>query len=513
MSPIRRRLAAAVGVAATAAVAAAVLGASPAQAEGEILGQNDPNAVEGEYIVVMEDGVSASSAADVAGAFNGDVRETFEFMDGFSAEMSSSDAKALAGDPDVAYVAQNAEVGLAATQDNPPSWGLDRIDQTPTAGDDSYTYPDTAGEGVTAYILDTGIDADHPEFGGRATHGVDTTGEGAGDGHGHGTHVSGTVASESYGVAKAASLVEVKVLNSAGSGTYEGVIEGIEWVTANHSGPSVANMSLGGPASQPVEDAVTASVESGVVYALAAGNDSGQDACTRSPAGAEGALTVGSTNSGDNRSSFSNIGTCVNLFAPGEQITSTWKDGGTNTISGTSMATPHVAGAAALVLGENPDADPATVNAALEDNALEGVVGNPGTGSPNKLLNIEFLNGGDPGEPGQCSAENVDAVAIADKATVESSVSVECGESASAQAEVAVDVTHTYRGDLSIALVSPSGERYTLKRANVFDGADDVKETYVVDLSGHEADGEWTLVVRDHYRGDSGTLNSWTLEA
>ncbi|MGH8793124.1 MAG: S8 family peptidase, partial [Stackebrandtia sp.] len=266
-------------------------------------------------------------------------------------------------------------------------------DQEAAEGDKAYTYPDNAGEGVTAYILDTGIDVEHPDFGGRATAGHDSTGEGPGDGHGHGTHVSGTVAGETFGLAKAASLVEVKVLDSAGSGTYEGVIEGIEWVTENHDGPSVANMSLGGPFDQSVNDAVTASVESGVTYGIAAGNGSGDDSCSYSPGSTPEAITVAASSEGDTLADFSSVGECVDIIAPGEDITSSWPGGGDNTISGTSMATPHVVGASALFLGANPDAAPADVAEALTGNALDGAVQGVPDGTANLLLNIGFLNG------------------------------------------------------------------------------------------------------------------------
>ncbi|GAA4914955.1 peptidase inhibitor I9 [Stackebrandtia albiflava] len=510
----RTRLAAAVGVAATAAIAAVTLGAAPAHAEGTVLGADAPNAIDGEYIVKLKDVVTTATGEGVLASYETDVAARFPAFNGFLLEMSADEARALAADPSVDYVEQNGTVSIAGTQSNPPSWGLDRIDQDSLPLDDSYTYPDSAGSGVTAYIIDTGADLDHPDFGGRMTSGADTVDndDDAEDCQGHGTHVAGTVGGTEYGVAKSVDMVAVRVLDCNGSGTYDGVIAGVEWVTANAQQPAVANMSLGGGFSQAVNDAVAASIASGVTYALAAGNDYGSDACGGSPGSTPEALTVGSTNSSDARSSFSNIGSCVDVFAPGEGITSAWLNGGESTISGTSMASPHVAGAAALHLGENPSATPAEVGTALVDNAVDGAVGNPGSGSPNKLLNIGYLNGGGgPGEPGpgDCEATSDSATAIADRSTVESVLALSC-ESAGA-AEVTVDITHTYRGDLSITLVSPDGTKFRLKAASVSDSADDVKATFPVDLSGETATGDWTLVVRDHYRGDTGTLNSWSL--
>ncbi|HIW61769.1 MAG TPA: S8 family peptidase [Candidatus Stackebrandtia excrementipullorum] len=387
---------AALGVASSVAIATAVLAASPAQAEGTVLGADSPAAINGEYIVVLNDDIvaSASTASGIAEAYDGKLRKHFSSINGFSADLSAEEARHLAADPSVDYVQQNAEVTMASTQDNPSSWGLDRLDQDGLPLDDSYTYPDSGGEGVTAYIIDTGIEIEHTDFEGRASHGIDTVDndDDATDCQGHGTHVAGTVAGGEYGVAKNADLVGVRVLDCNGSGSYEGVIAGIDWVTENAQLPAVANMSLGGPSDQAVNDAVEASVAAGVTYAVAAGNESGSDACGVSPGGAESALTVAASDNTDALASFSNIGECVDIIAPGVDITSAWIGGGEDTISGTSMASPHVAGAAALYLGENTSATPDEVGTALTDNALVDVVANPGTGTPNLLLNTAFLN-------------------------------------------------------------------------------------------------------------------------
>ncbi|MEV0648505.1 S8 family peptidase [Phytomonospora sp. NPDC050363] len=514
----RRRLTAGLGLAAVAAMAAAVLGAGPAQAEGTVLGMNSPDIVSGHYLVKLRDGLSASSvdtAADtLVSRYDGDVTATFtNTLGGFAATMTEQQARRLAADPRVEYVEADQKVALTGTQASPPSWGLDRIDQVDLPLDSSYTYPNDAAN-VHVYVIDTGVNLTHSTFGGRATSGYDAVDNDsdATDCQGHGTHVAGTIGGTEYGVAKKAQLVAVRVLDCSGSGTTAGVVAGIEWVTTNAVKPAAANMSLGGGASTSLDNAVAASIASGVTYGVAAGNDNA-DACNSSPARTAAAITVGATEKTDARASYSNYGTCLDIFAPGSGITSSWigSNTATNTISGTSMATPHVVGAAALYLSANPSATPQQVRDALVDNAASGKVTNPGTGSVNQLLNIEFIGdgGGEP-QPGACTATNSTAKALPDAATTDSTVAVTCDRSASATSKVAVDITHTYRGDLVISLIAPDGTSYTLKNSG-FDSADNVKETYTADLSGEAAGGTWTLRVRDAYSGDSGTLNSWTV--
>ncbi|MFE5483600.1 S8 family peptidase [Streptomyces sp. NPDC056527] len=348
-------------------------------------------AIENSWIVVLKDG--STRAADLG------VKPKHEYttvLKGFSTSMSQSRAKALAADPRVAYVEQNATVRVAETQTG-ATWGLDRIDQRNLPLSSTYTYNTTASN-VTAYIIDTGIRTSHSEFGGRARVGTDTVGGGQNgqDCQGHGTHVAGTVGGAKYGVAKGAKLVAVRVLDCNGSGSTAGVIAGVDWVTANAVKPAVANMSLGGGVNASLDDAVKRSIASGVTYAVAAGNGNilglPARACNYSPARVPEAITVGATDSADKRASFSNYGTCVDLFAPGVSITSAWKDNdtATNTISGTSMATPHTAGVAALYLATHPTATPAQVSTALVNNATDGKVQNPLSGSPNKLLHSIF---------------------------------------------------------------------------------------------------------------------------
>lgn len=379
--------------------------AGPAQQQpAPLYGTDSVNALPGRYIVVYRDGVQAAGVDRVeqaARATGAEIHFRYtQALRGFAATLSDAALAQVRRDPVVAYVEADATVWAMPDQQNPPSWGLDRVDQRNLPLNALYHY-DATGAGVRAYIIDTGIRFTHQTFGGRAVSGFDAIdGGSADDCNGHGTHVAGTVGGSAYGVAKGVSLTAVRVLNCAGSGTTAQVVAGIDWVTGNHaaSQPAVANMSLGGGPNTSIDNAVRNSIADGVTYAVAAGNSSA-DACGFSPARVSQALTVGATTSTDARSSFSNFGTCLDLFAPGSNITSAWytSDTATNTISGTSMATPHVAGAAALYLQGNPSATPATVGSAIVNNATIGVVGNPGAGSPNRLLYTLF--GGPPPPP------------------------------------------------------------------------------------------------------------------
>ncbi|MGY5031364.1 S8 family serine peptidase [Streptomyces sp. 900116325] len=383
-------------ITAVAAVAGVTLlgtsyaGAAPAPAMGTVYGADAATAVSGSYIVLLD---QKADKAKLAKEYGGKLKRAYNSaINGFSANgLSQTEAKQLAADPAVSKVVQNKKFHIDATQDNPPSWGLDRIDQTETAGDHAYTYPDSAGEGVTAYVIDTGVRVTHKEFEDRASSGFDAVDndDSADDGNGHGTHVAGTIAGATFGVAKKAKIVAVRVLDDSGSGTTEQVVAGIDWVTAHHEGPSVANMSLGGGADPALDAAVQKAIASGVTFAAAAGNESA-DAGEGSPARVPEAVTVASSTVDDEQSSFSNYGHVVDIYAPGSDITSSWNDSddATNTISGTSMATPHVVGAAAVYLAGHPDATPAEVATALTDGAIPDAISNATEGTPNKLLKI-----------------------------------------------------------------------------------------------------------------------------
>ena len=391
----RRFLAAGFAAVATAAAIGVGTAASAAQAVGTVRAATGA-AVAGSYIVVLKDGAGDQSAAIAAKHGASVTHQYHSALNGFSGRMSEQQARRLAADPRVAYVQQDGVFTITETQTNPPSWGLDRIDQPNRPLSSSYTY-NTAASNVTAYIIDTGIRTSHTDFGGRAVWGTNTTGDGNNtDCNGHGTHVAGTVGGSSYGVAKSVQLIAVKVLDCNGSGATSGVVAGVDWVTgqknSNPSQPMVANMSLGGSADTTLDNAVKNSIAAGVTYAIAAGNGNflgwPQNACNSSPARVPDAITVSATDNTDKKASWANYGTCVDLFAPGVNITSSWNSGdtGTNTISGTSMATPHVTGAAALYLATHPSASPATVASAINSNATTGVVSSPGTGTPNRLL-------------------------------------------------------------------------------------------------------------------------------
>ena len=343
----------------------------------------------GRYIVVLNEGANPRSVAAIAGVTPQYVYTTA--VNGFAATLNAGQLNALRHNPAVSYVEADGVVQASVTQLG-ATWGLDRIDQRDRPLSTTFSYVAT-GLGVNAYIVDTGIRLTHTDIAGRATSGFDAVdGGSADDCNGHGTHVAGTVGGTVYGVAKAANLIAVRVLNCQGSGTNAGVIAGVDWVANNAVKPAVANLSLGGGANTTLDNAVKAAVAKGITFVVAAGNGNifgiAQNACNVSPARVPEAITVGATTNTDAKASYSNYGTCLDIFAPGSSVTSSWytSDTATNTISGTSMASPHVAGVAALYLQGNPGAAPATVTGALTAGASTGKVTSPGSGSPNRLL-------------------------------------------------------------------------------------------------------------------------------
>jgi PKD repeat protein len=359
-------------------------------------------AIPGQYIVVFHNGVADAPglARRLAQQQGGEAFYTYEHaLKGFAFRGSGQAAEALARNSNVAYVEQDQVMQAIATQAG-ATWGLDRIDAR-SGLDTNYTY-NVTGSGVSSYVIDTGILLTHQDFGGRAVTGFDaiTSGGTATDCNGHGTHVAGTMGGTTWGVAKATKLYAVRVLDCNGSGTNTGVIAGVDWVTANHLKPAVANMSLGGGASTALDDAVSNSIAAGVSYSVAAGNGDrlGRqvDACTVSPARVPNAMTIGATTNTDAKTSWSNYGNCVDFFAPGASITSAWHTSttATNTISGTSMAAPHVAGAAALYLHANPGASPQQVRDALYNMTTKNIVTSSSTTNNHLLYTLDIKSSG-----------------------------------------------------------------------------------------------------------------------
>jgi aqualysin 1 len=374
-------------------LASSAIPASAEPARAPLLNAAADEAVPGAYIVVFKAEMTAQAGVEqlMGQVHDLGVTEKYVYQDaiqGFAATLSDSALAALRQSPAVAYVEEDQVVKISASRQRNVTWGLDRISQRKLPLNNVFTFKST-GKGVTAYIIDTGITPSHADFSGRAKVGMDAMNDGQNgvDCHGHGTHVAGTIGGEIYGVAKDVNLVAVRVLDCFGSGTVSSVVAGIDWVTRNHEGrkPAVANMSLGGMPSETLDSAIKKSIEDGITYVVAAGNN-GDDACSSSPARVKEAVTVGATDTTDTRAPWSNFGSCLDIFAPGVGITSDWPDNTQHELSGTSMASPHVAGVAALYLSTHPGASPSEVRNRLVGNATKNVVKDAGEGSPEILV-------------------------------------------------------------------------------------------------------------------------------
>lgn len=522
MKAMRAIGATALAVAAAAAVAGPVGPAWAGPGGGTVLHADRAAAVADSYLVVFRDGAVGqaavgSRAGDLAGRHGGTVKRTYQrAVRGFEARLSADAAKRIAADPAVRYVQQNQVFSVTGSQSPTPSWGLDRIDQRALPLDGSYSFGNGAAN-VRAYVVDTGIRLSHVEFWGRAVSGRDTldNDNDAGDCHGHGTHVAGTLGGSSFGVAKRVTLVGVRVANCAGQATTASMVAGLDWVIGDHDPgePAVANMSLGGGYSQAINDAVGNAIADGVTFAVAAGN-SNADACTASPASTPGAITVGATQQTDARYASSNYGSCLDLFAPGASITSAWgtDDNATRTLSGSSMASPHVAGAAALILSANPALTPQQVRDRLVADAGSGAVLSPGAGSPNRLLRA------DPTATAMtCSGENptdtpIPEWGIGKSAPVDVPLTIGgCPGTASAASTVEVHLQHPYIGQLWVSLLAPDGTEYELHdHSGNFGTA--IDRTYTVNLEGRAANGTWRLRVHDTSPGHVGSVDRWALD-
>jgi serine protease len=479
------------------------------------------NPIPGQYIVVLKDNAASLASErsslsrvsvvsrDIATKHRAKlVRSYNNVLRGFVARADDKSLARLLADPRVAYVEEDGIMSIAASQTN-ATWGIDRVDQRNLPLNQTYTY-DTTASSVHAYILDTGVLLNHSQFSGRMSTGYDavTNGGNANDCHGHGTHVAGTVGGSIHGIAKEVKIHPVRVLGCNGSGANSGVIAGMDWVADNHVKPAVANMSLGDNATQSIDDAVQRMHNAGVTVVVAAGNQSG-NACNYSPARAPAAITVGSTANNDSRSSFSNYGTCLDIYAPGSNIVSAGHTSttGTATMSGTSMASPHVAGVAALYLANNPSATPTQVRNALVDNATSGKVTDAGSGSPNKLLYSIFGGGENPPPPDDTysvsgTVTNSAGAGISGVTVSNGTVSATTNSSGAYTLTGLANATYTLTPSLSGYSFSPTSRSVTVNGANVT-GID-----FTGTANGGGGDGQTYTNTFDYYIFDNFTIQS-----
>ncbi|MGX7825456.1 S8 family serine peptidase [Actinokineospora sp. 24-640] len=520
--PVGRVALAVVGAAST--VAALLATATPAAAaEANFVPARNP-APGGSFVVSLKSG-DATASAEATRATSASLAQTYggslgtvltASMRGFIVrDLTAAEARRLAADPAVKRVFQDGTARALDVQDN-ATWGLDRTDQRNLPLDTKYNYGQTASN-VTVYVTDTGIKTSQADFEGRASVGADFVRDGQNgiDCSGHGTHVAGTIGGKTWGIAKKAKLVSVRMLgeNCGNSAPDSAGVESVEWVTANAVKPAVVNASWTFDNADIGDEAIAGLLRSGVQFVAASGN-SGTTSCNTGPANIPEIVTVNATSRNDARAGFSNYGTCTDIFAPGDGITSVGLSGtGGVNMSGTSMASPHVAGVAALYLSVNTGASPQALRDALVNNATDGKVTNPGSGSPNKLLYSGFISGGPGPDPSCDGGANTNDVAIPDTNTaVTSEVTLaDCTGNATATTAVKVDINHTYTADLNVELVGPSGRAYALHRAAGIGSPAGIHQTFTVDASSEARNGTWKLRVTDIYRHDTGTVDAWTL--